>query len=196
MRESSACPLSSPRATLTPTACSAGMDRAITITTPSRSAPGHEATASHATAPDTSGCHRCRRKSCPCCNARMNNPHPWWLTWPVAEVAATIPPLFASWPSGAEEGTAIEDIIAWFRTGSYSKRAFSYGHSRNPSTDPDACAIAEAIQGSRTGGFTYAAHFWWTNHGRRPRINPTGRHALQTNTVRQPLGLGDAPPTT
>jgi hypothetical protein len=32
----------------------------------------------------------------------MNNPQPWWLTWPVAEVAATILPLFPVLPVGHE----------------------------------------------------------------------------------------------
>ncbi len=65
--ESWPCPSSSPSATLTRTASFAGMNRAITITTTSPrrlagSAATKHAMASHATAPDTSGCQHCKSR--------------------------------------------------------------------------------------------------------------------------------------
>jgi hypothetical protein len=43
-------------------------------------------------------------------------PQPWWLTWSVAEVAATILPLFSQSPYLDEE-VATTNIVAWCKTG-------------------------------------------------------------------------------
>lgn len=51
----------------------------------------------------------------PCLNAKMNNPPPWWLTWPVAEVAATILPLFARSPWEIGNGQ-MHSIVGWCKT--------------------------------------------------------------------------------
>jgi hypothetical protein len=125
----------------------------------------------------------------------MNNPQPWWLTWPVAEVAAAILPLLSA-STSERELVAIDNILAWCWTGSYGKR--QQIRIVNPGKvfgDPDARAIAEAIQllehaalVMRTAGGVDAAE---TIVG----LTRLGMQALQTNTVRQHLGLGDAPST-
>ena len=74
-------------------------------------------------------------------NARMNNPQPWWLTWPVAEVAAAILPWFSANPP-EYEGFVMRHIVQWMQ-GSDSRSA-----SHRPSVqfeDPDVRAVAEAI---------------------------------------------------
>jgi hypothetical protein len=48
----------------------------------------------------------------------MTSNQPWWLTWPPAEVAATILPLFSSAPS-QDELSAIGGIVSWWKTGQY-----------------------------------------------------------------------------
>jgi hypothetical protein len=87
----------------------------------------------------------------------MNNPEPWWLTWPVAEVAATILPVFSYFVRRSDIG-AMNIIVNWRKTGAVDR----------PSS-PTA--------GSEVG------------------LTRLGMQALQTNTVRQHLGLSDAPPT-
>jgi hypothetical protein len=49
----------------------------------------------------------------------MNYPQPWWLTWPVAEVAAAILPLFAHPPLSPQgsEALNIHNIVVWCKTG-------------------------------------------------------------------------------
>lgn len=44
-------------------------------------------------------------------DARMNNPEPWWLTWPVEEVAAAILPLFSR-ATHAYEGDAVKGVVS------------------------------------------------------------------------------------
>jgi hypothetical protein len=64
----------------------------------------------------------------------MNNPQPWWLAMPPAEVAATILPCFSHQPLDEQE--AVESIASWCKTGSYGKARFRrYG--REPFEDPD-----------------------------------------------------------
>ena len=122
----------------------------------------------------------------------MNNPQPWWLTWPVAEVAAAILPLFQS--PYLSEAVATKSIIAWCKTGRYG--ASGSASARDQFHDPDARAIAEAIQ-----VLEHAALLRRTIEN-QSTINPhvgltrLGMQALQTNTVRQHLGLGDTPPPT
>jgi hypothetical protein len=127
----------------------------------------------------------------------MNNPQPWWLTWPVAEVAATILPLF-SYPQlspRTDEDLAIYNIVAWYKTGQWAEPKFSRD-IRDPFNDPDSRAIAEAIQVlehtrllmRRVSGTDQTICY--------VGLTRLGMHALQTNTVRQHLGLDDTPPTT
>jgi hypothetical protein len=123
----------------------------------------------------------------------MNNPQPWWLTWPPAEVAAAILPLFSS-STHVEEGSALKAVASWLTTGSYRKPWAIPGTGATWFENPDTRVAAEAIQVLDHAGLLM-------------RINPTstsgsyigltrlGMHALQTNTVRQHLGLSDATPT-
>jgi hypothetical protein len=57
--------------------------------------------------------------------------------------------------------------------------------------DPDCAAIAEALQVLEHAGLLMERSGEYTFVG----LTRLGRHALQTNTVRQHLGLSDAPPT-
>src|ERR1700741_2685788 len=91
----------------------------------------------------------------PLFNARINNPQPWWLTGPVAEVAATILPLFSHQvPPAAHPNFQgnLDDvmgaIVNWFRTGDFSAtapKAFSKSGGR-AFQDPDFGAVAEAMR--------------------------------------------------
>ena len=117
----------------------------------------------------------------------MNNPQPWWLTWPVAEVAAAILPWFSA-NRPEYEGFVMRHIVQWMQ-GSDSRSA-----SHRPSVqfeDPDVRAVAEAIQ------VLEHSRLLMRSPGDRAHVGLTrlGVHALATNTVRQHLGLGDAQPT-
>ena len=123
----------------------------------------------------------------------MNNPQPWWLMWPVAEVAAAILPLFSS-ASNIGEGSALKAVASWLTTGSYRLPVLIRSTGATWFESPDTRVVAEAIQ-----VLEHAALLM--------RINPTsesgnyigltrlGWQALQNNTVRQHLGLSDSPPT-
>jgi hypothetical protein len=122
----------------------------------------------------------------------MNSPQPWWLIWPVAEVAAAILPLFAHppfSPCSAEDG-AVNDVVAWCKTGTPS------GPRRFPGwfSDPEFRAIAEAIQVLEHAGLLMRALTVSDNSDNNIGLTRLGQHALGTNTVRQHLGLCDAPP--
>jgi hypothetical protein len=111
---------------------------------------------------------------------------------PAAEVAAAILPLFSS-DAATREVWAMAGIVAWFRTGSYSFRRTGGSPGEQQFEDPDFRAAAEAIQVlehagllMRSQGGQYALYLGLTR---------LGWHALQTNTVRQHLGLGDATST-
>ena len=117
----------------------------------------------------------------------MNEPQPWWLTWPVAEVAATILPWFAANPPDFE-GFVINHIVDWMQ-GAQSK---SIGYrSAEQFTDPDVGAVAEAIQ------ILEHSRLLMRSPGERGHIGLTrlGRHVLATNAARQHLGLSDTPPS-
>jgi hypothetical protein len=121
----------------------------------------------------------------------MSSSQPWWHTWSVADVAATILPLFSS----SSHTSAIG------RPGSHPRlvpdgqppattRLFDRG-SEPAVRDPEWGAITEAIQAlehagllMRTEGFDYAYL----------RLSRQGRHTLATNTVRGHLGLSDTAP--
>jgi hypothetical protein len=116
----------------------------------------------------------------------MNNPAPWWLAWPVEEVAAAILPWFASNPPEFE-GFTTRHIIQWMR-GEPSR-----GVTHSPGvqfTDPDVRAVAEAIQ------VLEHSRLLMRSPGERGHVGLTrlGMHVLATNSVRAHLGLGDARP--
>jgi hypothetical protein len=120
----------------------------------------------------------------------MTSDQPWWLTMPPAEVAATILPLFSS-ATHVGEGSALKAVASWLRTGSYRLPGLIRSTGATWFENPDTRVAAEAIQVLEHAGLVM-------------RINPTGEsgsyigltrrgmYALQTNTVRQHLGLGDA----
>jgi hypothetical protein len=118
----------------------------------------------------------------------MNEPQPWWLTWPVAEVAATILPLFAHSESQYDQ-SARACIVNWCKTGSYKSTAS--GLSTNPFRDPDHGAINEGMQVLESAGLLMRYHGTDMCFVGLTRL---GWHALQTNTVRQHLGLSEAAP--
>ena len=130
----------------------------------------------------------------------MNNPQPWWLTWPVAEVAAAILPYFSS-ASHVEEDRAMNDIISWWKTGQYRQdflRATAGWISSDANTrfqNPDVCATAEAMQILEHAGLLRRAIVGQDYTDVVVGLTRLGHHALQSNTVRQHLGLSDAPPT-
>jgi hypothetical protein len=123
----------------------------------------------------------------------MNNPQPWWLTWPVAEVAAAILPGFSS-SSHVREGEVLKALAGWFKTGSFRLPFALSPDGKKWFENPEILAAAEAIQALEHAGLVI-------------RIDPTsesgtyigltrlGRHALQTDTVREHLGLTGSPPT-
>jgi hypothetical protein len=126
----------------------------------------------------------------------MTNDQPWWLTWPPEEVAAAIMPLFSS-SSHTEERDAMSRIVSWFRTGSPTSAKFPTrwgGGFCAEFDDPDYRAAAEAMQVLESTRLLVRAmvvsDYSYCNVG----LTRQGMHALQTNTVRQHLGLGDAPP--
>lgn len=119
----------------------------------------------------------------------MNDPAPWWLAWPVAEVAAAILPLLSQ--SAYEwEKVARASIVNWCKTGSYKSTV--RGVNTNPLTDPDHRAITEAIQVLEHAGLLVREH-----DSDRTLVGLTrqGEHVLRSNTVRRHLGLSDATPT-
>jgi hypothetical protein len=133
----------------------------------------------------------------------MTSDQPWWLTMPPAELAATILPLFSKAPYMREQ-TTIHGIIAWCKTGSYKEPALRGFVSLGWFTDPDVCAVAEAIQVLEHAGLLRravikdVARSLMSSGGTVTVVDigltRLGRHALQANTVRQHLGLGDTTP--
>ncbi|WP_146221044.1 hypothetical protein [Mycolicibacterium moriokaense] len=117
----------------------------------------------------------------------MTSNQPWWLTWPVAEVAATILPVFSH--SVDQDGwKAMNSIVNWCKTGSYKVG----NNTSYPLRDPDHRAVAEAIQVLERAGLLLRT---FTSDSSHLGLTRLGMHALQTNTVRQHLGLSNAPPT-
>jgi hypothetical protein len=123
---------------------------------------------------------------CACFNADMTSNQPWWQTWPVAEVAAAILPWFASNPSEFE-GFVTAHIVHWMR--GVPSKGIGYTPSV-PFEDPDLRAVAEAIQ------VLEHARLVMRSPGERGHVGLTrlGMHALQTDSVRQHLGLDEARP--
>ncbi len=125
----------------------------------------------------------------------MTSSQPWWLTWPVAEVAAAILPVFShpQFSPSKSELYVRDDIVAWCKTGQFTERKVGIHRWADPYADPDYRAINEAIQVLEQTRLIVRSHK--SSEG-TPSLGLTrlGMHALQTNTVRQHLGLSDAPP--
>jgi hypothetical protein len=123
----------------------------------------------------------------------MTSNQPWWLTWPAAEVAATILPLFAS-AKRYQEVRVLQAIVEWCKTGRYDppRNIVSNANAWKSFEDPDLCAIAEAMQ-----VLEHASLLRELGDGGEGFVGLTrlGMHALQTDTVRQHLGLDAALPT-
>jgi len=123
----------------------------------------------------------------------MNNPQAWWLTWPVAEVAVAILPLFSH--SQRQQASSLpRAIVDWCKTGRYREADIILENDLGRTLEnPDELAVAEAIQLLQQARLLIQI---WGRDRSYVGLTRLGRHALQTNTVRQHLGLGDAPPTT
>jgi hypothetical protein len=124
----------------------------------------------------------------------MTSNQPWWLTWPPAEVAATILPLF-SHSSNVQEMRAITAIVSWSKTGSYVLPNMWGGKDDREAQfdDPHNRSIAEGVQVLEHAGLLMRS--FSSDHGSFVGLTRLGMHALQTNAVRQHLGLSDTPPT-
>ena len=117
----------------------------------------------------------------------MNNPQPWWLTMPPAELAAVILPLFPS-PLQAERWVTAS-IVNWFKTGEYCVHRFPR------QDDPDCVVIEEAIQVLEHAMLVIRHLPFGECSSYAIGLTRLGVHVVQTNTVRQHLGLSDAAPT-
>ncbi len=94
----------------------------------------------------------------------------------------------------------MKEIVSLWRTGSYptpqSVLGFRYVQTAGPFdqfTDPDCSAVAEAIQVLEHAGLLMRAvsgEYAEFDVG----LTRLGKHALATDTVRQQLGISDAPP--
>jgi hypothetical protein len=126
----------------------------------------------------------------------MNSPQPWWLTWQVAEVAAAILPLFSHPPFSPynNKDLVLDDIVAWCKTGRLAVPKLVRSVV-DPFTNPDYRAINEAIQLLEQTRLIVQ----YVSRSRDTTcdvgLTRLGQHTLQTNAVRQHLGLSDAPPT-
>jgi hypothetical protein len=116
----------------------------------------------------------------------MPNADPWWLNWPVEEVAAAILPLFAAVPPKTER-SVMNGIVLWCKTGQY-RPGGSIADARDPFGDPDLRAITEATQLLEQARLVMRTFKEDSYIG----LTRLGMQALQTNTVRQHLGLCDA----
>jgi hypothetical protein len=125
----------------------------------------------------------------------MTSDQPWWLTWPVAEVAAAILPVFShpQFSPSKSELYVRDDIVAWCKTGRFTERKFGIHLWADPYADPDYRAINEAIQVLEQTRLMVRSHK--SSEGASSLgLTRLGMHALQTNTVRQHLGFADSPP--
>jgi hypothetical protein len=137
----------------------------------------------------------------------MTSNQPCWLTMPPAEVAAAILPLFSDSPAMREEA-AMARILSWCGAVPYRPKWKFLRINDRRFEDPDARAIAEAIHALDRAGLLMRTIETAITHERAAGglagemrnyvivgLTRLGWHALQTNTVRQYLGLGDAAPT-
>jgi hypothetical protein len=81
------------------------------------------------------------------------------------------------------------DIVNWFKTGEYCV------HRYPRSDDPDCVVIEEAIQVLEHALLVIRHLAAGDSASFQIGLTRLGVHAVQTNTARQHLGLGDAPPT-
>jgi hypothetical protein len=129
----------------------------------------------------------------------MTSSQPWWLTWPVAEVAASILSYFSHFLHVSDR-RGMKDIVSLWRTGSYpspqSVLGFRYLETAGTFdrfTDPDCAAVTEAIQALEHAGLLMRAvsgDYADSDVG----LTRLGKHALATATVREHLGLSEMPP--
>jgi hypothetical protein len=123
-------------------------------------------------------------------DAPMDNPRLSWLTWPPAEVAAVLLPWFSSEPYHVEIWARLK-IADWLTTGSHDGKTRDRARETEVFTQPEIAAVAEAIQLLEHAGLLIRAISENTTVG----LTRLGRHALQTKTVRQRLGLQEASPS-
>jgi hypothetical protein len=116
------------------------------------------------------------------------NPNQAWIDLPPAELAALILPWFGS-RQPSEQWTIQREVVAWL-TGSKPRIAFAVQTALEPFANPHVRAVAEAIQALEHRGLLMRSIVVDDNYVGITRL---GMHALQTNTVREHLGLG---PTT
>ena len=116
---------------------------------------------------------------------------------PVRELAATILPLLSS-STPLDEREAMDAIVSWFRTGSTIGAkvpiSFTLASFLARFNDPDYVVVAEAMQVLERAGLLRRALYVSDYSNFYVGLTRLGRHALQTNTVRQHLGLDDAAP--
>ena len=124
----------------------------------------------------------------------MNDDQRWLM--PPAELAAVILPFFSSWEPRAESEVR-RNIVAWL-SGQTDKQLghVSYFSARKVFESPAVRAVGEALQHLERACLLMRAIDGGQYGGCYVGLTRLGMHALQTNTVRQHLGLGDAPLTT
>ena len=118
---------------------------------------------------------------------------PWWISAPVAELAAAILPLFGSSSFDSERG-AMTDVVSWLRTGARAPRGmFSAGISSRGDVfqNPDLRAVAEAMQLLERSGLLLRVLVPSSHSSFDVGLTRLGWQAVHTGTVRQHLGLGD-----
>jgi hypothetical protein len=124
----------------------------------------------------------------------MNDDQRWWLTMPPAELAAVILPFFSSWEPQREFG-ARRKILAWLSGVGPTGLAGFFVSNIRVFNDPDERAVGEAIQHLEHACLLMREIDDGDHTTCYVGITRLGMHALQTNTVRQHLGLSNAPPT-
>jgi hypothetical protein len=89
----------------------------------------------------------------------------------------------------------MDEIVAWWKTGSPTgaKRPNVMAGRLLQFDDPDYRAVTEAMHILERTGLLMRGLWPNTDWGFEVALTRLGWHALQTNTVRQHLGLGDAP---
>src|SRR5690348_8230919 len=117
---------------------------------------------------------------------------PWWLSAPVAELAAVILPMFGQ-SSFDSERAAMTDVVSWLRTGARTPRGiFAAASSRGDVfQNPDLRAVAEAMQLLERSGLLLRVLVPSSHSSFDVGLTRLGWQAVQTGTVRQHLGLGD-----
>jgi hypothetical protein len=128
----------------------------------------------------------------------MTSPEPWWITWPVEEVAATILPLCSG--ELRDEDEFVRAVRHWMLTGEFTPQPVKLFSTSTITTiergfgNPEIRAIAEAMQVLEHARLLIRVLAVTDNSYRRIALTRRGMQALQTNTVRQHLGLCETPP--